>query len=68
MNHKHHFIEDGCDRAQAAISETIRNEVDQEFREQLAAANWLQRLSLRHTMRREVRQRINRQAPVDALY
>lgn len=68
MNHKHHFLEDGCDRAQAAISETIRTEVEQEFREQLAAASWLERLRLRHTMRREVRQRIHRQAPADAIY
>ena len=68
MPSPHHFVEDGCIRAQAAIAPIIRTEVEQEFREQLAAANWLQRLSLRHTMRREVRQRINRQAPVDALY
>lgn len=68
MNHKRHFLEDGCDRAQAAISETIRAEVEQEFREQLAAASWIERLRLRHTIRREVRQRINRQAPADALY
>ena len=71
MNYSHRplrFLEDGCTRALAAIAPKIRAEVEREFREQLAAAHWIEPLRLRHTIRREVQRRVTRQAPGDALY
>lgn len=68
MNAQHDFIDGSCELSREALIARVRYEVDGEFRERLARASWSERLRLRWTMRREVRTRLARMAPSDALY
>jgi hypothetical protein len=63
-----HFVHDGYKRARAAELPRIRREVEQEFAERLAAADWFAMLLLRTEMRREIERRLDRIAPSDGLY
>jgi hypothetical protein len=62
------FVVDGCCRAQAAAELKVRTEVEAEFAERLAAADFWTRVRLWREITREVRRRLNRIAPPDALY
>ncbi|MGD9633420.1 MAG: hypothetical protein AB7G28_17200 [Pirellulales bacterium] len=58
------FVQDGHGIACAAI----RRQVKQEYAERWKLANWRERLRLRAEIKVEVRRRIARLAPPDALY
>jgi hypothetical protein len=58
-----HFVEDGRSRLVDGIHARVRGEVEAEFSERIAKANWLKRLVLRLQMRKEVKRRIAEQMP-----
>ena len=62
------FVADGYYRAYAANEPIVRQEVEVEYAEQLKAASFWQRFSLRREMATEIRRRLNEKAPRSALY
>jgi len=62
------FVVAGCSRAQSAAEGEIRALGIAEYREQFEAAGPWGRFWLRRTINREVRFRLNKLAPPDALY
>jgi hypothetical protein len=62
------FIDGGCLRAQAAARPEIQAQVISEYFEQLESAGLWGRFWLRRTIEREVRIRLDKVAPPDALY
>jgi hypothetical protein len=62
------FMEDGCVRAQSAAEPQIRLQVASEYSAQLEAAGAWDRFWLRRAIEREVRIRLEKVAPPDALY
>jgi hypothetical protein len=65
---KDRFVADGCVRAQSAAEPDIRLQVICEYSEQLKAAGIWGRFWLRRAIEREVRIRVKKVAPPDALY
>ncbi len=59
------FVEDGAERIADGIRTAIKKEVEAEFSERMARANWLGRLSLRWQMRNEIKRRVKGQMPSD---
>ena len=62
------FVQDGRSCAQSAAEPEIRAQVVAEYSEQFEAAGPWGRLWLRRTIEREVRLRLDKLAPPDALY
>ncbi len=62
------FVVDGCWRAQSAMEGQIREEVLAEYRQRLDEAGFWQWVLLHWQIGREVRLRLDRLAPPDALY
>jgi hypothetical protein len=62
------FVVDGYCRARDAAELRIRTEVEVEFADRLAAADFWTRVRLWREIAREVRRRLSRIAPPDALY
>jgi hypothetical protein len=62
------FVRDGRSRAQAAAEPEIRAQVLAEYSKQFEATSLWGRFGLRRTMEREVRLRLSKVAPPDALY
>ena len=64
----HGFVADGYRRAKRAAAEHIRPQVEQEYADRLQHATDDERTTLRREMEEEIKQRINKIAPPDALY
>ncbi len=70
---KNNFVADGRIRlledpeTKKAISE-IEKQVEQEYAQRLSEAGWLGRQFLKMVMNKEIRERVGRIAPSDALY
>jgi hypothetical protein len=62
------FVEDGKRRAAIGSEPEIRQAVELEFQAQLQDASPWRRFCIRREMEREVRSRVRRAAPSDALY
>ena len=62
------FVANGYQNACNASAADIRAQVASEYQSRLAAANLLVRFWLRREINREVRQRMAKTAPPDALY
>ena len=62
------FVADGHERAVDAETPRIWAEVEAEYADRLAAANWFRRVWLCIEMHREVLRRLDEFAPADALY
>jgi len=62
------FVEDGHERASAALESVVCAEVQAEYASRLQDASAAKRMMLRIEIRREIRRRIDAQAPSDALY
>jgi hypothetical protein len=53
-----HFVEDGAERAAAAVIARIRDEVELEYAERLNSASWFERWRLYREIRNEVSRRL----------
>ena len=62
------FVADGYRRAKRAAEEHIRPQVEEEFADRLQHATDDERATLQREMEEEIKQRVNRIAPPDALY
>lgn len=62
------IVANGYARAYAAIEPGVRAEVQAEYAERLQNASFFSRVWIRWEMKREIRRRIDRSAPPDALY
>ena len=62
------FLNDGHQRARAALEPVIRAEVAAEYGQRLSQASFMQRWQLRLAIEREVDRRIECLAPRDAIY
>jgi hypothetical protein len=63
-----HIVEDGRQRAEEAMAPQIHAEVEADYAERLASANWYHRLMLRWEISREIHRRFERVAPPWGLY
>ena len=68
--HRGHFVVNGMSRFVDGVRASVKVEVESEFSERIAEANWLRRLVLRRQIRQEVNRRlateIAKQMPSDA--
>ena len=62
------FVADGYERAYRASYSVIRAELEQRYADRFKLATFWDRLRLRQEMKRELRARLDRIAPPDALY
>ena len=66
--HSAGVVADGQERAHRAAEPKVREEVEREYAQRLAAAGWLRRLVLKRQMESEIEERLEKIAPHDALY
>ena len=66
--HEHGFVEDGYERARAAIEPKVRAQVSAEYGERLKNASSSEQARLRKEMAQEIERRIDAQSPPDAIY
>ena len=67
-NKKHGFVADGYRRAKRGAEEHIRLQVEEEFAERLQYATDDEEATLRREMEKEIKRRVSRITPPDALY
>jgi hypothetical protein len=65
---RHQIISEGYSRERDASRNGIEQQVREEYAGRLAGAGFIRRLWIRLAMSREVRHRLDRAAPKDALY
>lgn len=62
------FVADGHDRARRANEAAVRTAVEQAYTAELETASFWHRLIIRRRIKREIKRRLDRLAPPNALY
>lgn len=69
MTENDQVIVDGQEQARTALSLRIKAQVESEYADELAQANWIDRLIIRRQIKLETKRRCDQEAPPDdALY